>query len=1646
MRKRFCKKVVAFSCAFLLLATYIIPSMSITAYAADPVAVDKIDVWDFGAAQLDANIYNNKLTAAIINSWYPAGTVVDKAGPTLPTTGFNVDNGDLTLTANGKAHRIISTNTNIIRQQEKSLSSADGSTIYKGYFYSTSASTAGSAPTIYLNLNVQKDDIVTLVVASNSGNSTINFEDPSGKKTTQLYTYEKNAANGLQIGQTMTFYAGKTGIYRISSADEKLCVARIYREHTSQIPISGSMTAPAALTNYSVLLTNQKTGEVISAPVTDGSYTMNVSKKYTYDISLKDASGYIVSTEKSVSIPTDVTSVTQNIGVTAVDLKKVSGTVTGLSAADLAKVAITFVKPADKIYTPVVTMDKSTGIYTAQVESGVEYTVTAANVNDFSCGISSFSSSADSTMPIAFTEKPKYDVSLTLSGLSTALSDAAIIKFTNLNEAGYSYSFTGTSGITLRNGTYSVDATSAPGYEYVQSLTSNLVVNNSIVSKSVQFTKCSIWTWDFSSPTFTSAACTAGLYNGLALTGITVNASKYALGKTGATIKVPVPGDCKVTVYYCYTASGTIGGSLAFSTVSKATGTIESKTYNYKGAAGNVAVVYDGTDSTYVTKIVVDPTIPTVYKETLTVGATDCDYKTINGALAAVKAMDRIDSVTGQIKRVTVSIQPGNYEEMLVVDLPNVTLKNASSTPSIALTNLGVNIADQAVRITSYYGHGYYYDSMGSDCKYSDEILAVNKENGYRSFDNPGAGTTNGSYWNATVVIGGSGFEADGIIFENSYNQYISEKESKDIVVAGVGNKGIRSTKAGDTSVQNKSYVERASALAIMNDTTNVDFTNCRFVGRQDTLYGGTGVKAVYNQCNIMGGTDYIMGPMTAVFYKCNLTMNTSDDKNDVSYITAPQQASGRGYLMYKCNITSTTPGVDTASTMTSKPGYFGRPWQGITSEVVFYETTIGTTTTYLDSSTGIVSTQATPQSLINGLGWLDTLGGAAKCYEFKTIESAGVDNSALRATWSKVLATPNFTDTTPISIAAFLGTNYTSLNAAITAAEAIVSTTYTTNSFLALTTAISTAKALVQDTLNIVRQAVIDAGVISLNSKVTSLVKLDANYATLSAAISAAEGIPLTTYTTESIAELTKAIADAKALVAQKLTIDSQSVVDLEVTTLNSKTSGLVKLDANYTALNTAIASAEAILPTTYTAGSFATLTTAITTAKAVVAQKQNIDNQMVVDAAVTALNSKVSSLVKLDANYTALNSAIAAAEAIKSTTYTTGSFTALTTAIATAKAVDQKLNIDSQTIVDAALTALNSKVSGLVKLDANYVALNSALTTAEAITSTTYTTTSFTTLTSAIASAKAVVAEKLNIDSQASVDAAVISLNSAVTELVKLSADYTAITAAKTIATGLTASDYTTASYAVVTAALTVAQAVKPNLNIDSQNSINTATKSLTDAITALVRTAVKEVTIATTGAVLGKIVDTANIIPVGAKFEVVAVVSGDVFTKAEAIVKDSVKSTGIEAGKEIGQIAVFEMNLTNLSNVAITQLDGKISVSLPVPAGFDVTKTITAFRVESDGTLTKLDTKIVDGNCVFKTDHFSTYVIAQVADATVIAPETPTLTPVPETPTPTPTPEPTPKTGDTSPITMYMLIMGIAACTVTYATRKRKIKKFN
>ena len=953
---------------------------SLMAVALMSVAVmaQKAQVWDFGAEQLDAATYENMLSVDEINSWY-SSVEPGSSGKTIGdfTASATVN---LKFVAGGKTnHRIRTTNKAITRYDDKSLKDANN-VVYTGYIYSNYSSTDA----VYLEQNYEANDKIEFFVGSNGNAAVYEILDPNSKK--EQFDYTKAA----QI-EKITFYAGAKGAHRIYCTNEKLVVARIIRTPATYATVSGSVAAPASIpSGYAILFTNVQNGSVVEATPASGAYSAQLAIGYDYNVSLKDANGFVVSS--AGSIKAESATLAYNVTIEAVDLVTVSGAITGLPKEQLQKVELQFSLPEGKVYVPALTIDVDKATYSAVLEKDVEYGVAAFNVNDYQIGWKTLKASADATgVDMAFTAKTRYAVTIVPTGASVADLAAAVFTFTRLDDE-YKYEFTGTEGITLRDGIYTVKTSNTGAY--VQLLTSNLTVNGAAVSKQIDFT-ADVHEWSFSDADFTSGGYTSTsetyTYKTLQFTFGKSHNSTYLYAANGAEIKVPVKGNSIITVNACYEYHLKVGETVIGDASTGSTSQIDALTYNYQGSAGVVTISATGT--CYINSISVS--VVADYKETVTVGAGK-DYATLNEALAAIGQMTR---TAGQV--VTVLIEPGNYEEMLRIKLDDITFKNASATPSIALKDGGVNIDENAVRITSYYGHGYNYYSMNSDYKWDARTLAVNKENGYASVVN--AGGASSTHWNATVVVYGKNFNAEGIIFENSYNQYISKKESEDVVVV-VDKLPVRPTDAGNTAVQARSYRERACALAFAKGSDRGLLKNCRIVGRQDALYGDNDVRVAIEGGILNGACDYIFGGMTLAVKHAELAMLVTADKNDVAYLTASKTDSGkRGYLFYGCTVTSAKPGVDMVETESAKPGYFGRPWSG-SAETVFFCTKVG---------------KNGAASLIAPAGWNNGLvaSGSNRSYEYGTEEEAEVDNSGNRVSWATVLTESKLPDNTEITL-----------------------------------------------------------------------------------------------------------------------------------------------------------------------------------------------------------------------------------------------------------------------------------------------------------------------------------------------------------------------------------------------------------------------------------------------------------------------------------------------------------------------------------------------------------------------------------------------------------------------------------------------------
>jgi len=843
----------------------------------------KTDVWDFGGALLDANLYNNKLTVADINTWYTySATIVSGTTSTSNTLTSSVvqtlTSGVLTLKTGG-SDRLYATSlaSAALTRYGTSIGTTDTNYIARYYCNGVASST-----TRFFTLTLNEDDEVTVVASAESANNTLTVVN------TTPSTSQTEAIPIVQSGTAVTlakFQAKHAGDFKISCFSGKGNYHRIMRKPATYMSLTGNLDVSQASgisKGYSIIFTNAA-GKSWNAPVNSGTYNVSIPAGFTYQLSLANANGYIISNGSSLTVTETTTN--SNIVIQQVDLFTVSGAVTGLGANISKLTGLTYTPAVSKIFIPVPIINKVNSTYTVELEPNTQYAVTAQGVNDYQIPANTITVTGVTATDVSFAPKPVYPITIITTGLDAIQLNSLTLTFTNLNESGYVYTFASGTAINLCTGTYTITYSGLNSSVVVMTLTSNLKVIGTAVSKAL----------DFVAPAPTSS----------------------------------IPYDSVITV---------------------------------------------GTDKT---------------------------YKTINAALAAIARM-----TTRGTQRVTVMIDPGNYEEMIDITQSNITLKNAATTPNINLLNKGIVIGAGAVRITSYYGIGYNYYSMKSNQKWDADVLRVNKENGYQPYTNV-SGTTNNSYWNATLLVSANGFTAEDIIIENSYNQYISLKESQDVVELASGNKGVRPTIYGSTAVQDKSFVERAAAFAVKNGIDKVTLNKCRVIGRQDSFFGGTTARVVVYKGVMMGGTDYIFGGMDAVFYKSDLAMNTSDTSSDASYITAAQQSTGRGYLMYECKVTTAIPGTETASVYRSKPGYFGRPWAANTSEVVFYNTTIETSN--YPSNAG--------QSLIAPLGWNNSLSGESpKMYEYGTIENSGANNSASRAAWSTKLTLPTLADGTAIT------------------------------------------------------------------------------------------------------------------------------------------------------------------------------------------------------------------------------------------------------------------------------------------------------------------------------------------------------------------------------------------------------------------------------------------------------------------------------------------------------------------------------------------------------------------------------------------------------------------------------------------------------
>jgi pectin methylesterase-like acyl-CoA thioesterase len=499
---------------------------------------------------------------------------------------------------------------------------------------------------------------------------------------------------------------------------------------------------------------------------------------------------------------------------------------------------------------------------------------------------------------------------------------------------------------------------------------------------------------------------------GVAYTAVISGVNDYEL-TGGSSVNASTNTTLNMTVAQkaVYTASGTFVGLPAAVTVSSIKFTNVNDGYSYTGAVtgsgngtdggytvslrdGAYAITATVSDSTYSTigHVVVSgshttkhvkfstttPPSPLPWVADLYVGDSSKPnhFTTIKEALAAAARMNP----TSEAQRITIHIAPGMYREQLKVSTPYISLVNTD--PS------------REVKITWYYGVGYDYYSAGPDGFYNED----------RAFDKYDKGFPGSFKWGATVFLtsAAKGFRAESIVFENSFNKYVTQEELEDgVQVTTISTPTNLTVRKMGLDVTSKAATERAAAIGIEAD--NVEFYNSKFLSSQDTLYtGNSATNQYFKNCYIEGNTDYIFGDGNAVFDNCILNFAGYSDQASGGYITAakPSAASNPqffGYLFINSTITGTAGKI-------TAPGYFGRPW-GQEAKVTF------------------LNTKLQDSSLITPQGWTSMSNATpenASFYEYNTTyNGVPVDTSSRRG---KVLTA----ETAAIDVTKYFGSDWT--------------------------------------------------------------------------------------------------------------------------------------------------------------------------------------------------------------------------------------------------------------------------------------------------------------------------------------------------------------------------------------------------------------------------------------------------------------------------------------------------------------------------------------------------------------------------------------------------------------------------------------------
>lgn len=686
-----------------------------------------IDVWDFGAEEFsdtDSIDYNNNLTVDVLK------TIFDSNGK---TTNASVDftNG---LTWSGKeGHRLYTSNGELSSNRAGNSGLPEGMT---GKFnlngasadwYFELAASAGDKITVWCDGDNNADNELTL---SLSGETTVlqSADVAKDKAAETIVSFYIPAANTYKIG---------------NSISGKMNYSRIQKETAVQKTITGTVTgAPEATigdVQGQIVFTNSKSGQKCSGEVKNNTYSVDlpaITEDVTYGITFSDDQ-YAITSSKTFVLSRNTEKLVCDVNMTQVATCSLSGSIIGFADGyDLSKLELSFSTEADTEFVPEVTLDNDAKTYSATIEKNVTYIPVIKGANDYYITDAAFSVSDTATKDLTVALKPTYPITLSLGSKPDLSGKNVTYTFTN-EEDGYVYTFTDRSGIALRDGTYKVSLSGdIDQLPYQIKSGDKLTVSGQTVNHPILFGEVTSWVFgDKGFGTGKAFNQNTGYYQGLYMDGTTGKVegrSSDAQLNSGAVIKVPVTGNCSITVtanggaqYALYTINGTAASTTDIST-----------TVEYTGGTGTVDIVATGTAYISSISITYPPEEVTVVQQAVMPFATGTDTDALN-----VMDMDNIPK--------------GSKEGALVIQPVGQKLN---------FVNSGSSLNNKLAQINNV---GYYVFPMTSDLNVLefDVVVTTNTSTGDDS------GFFGGIFTNSTISTLGlrkGGTEIRGIYTKNS--------------------------------------------------------------------------------------------------------------------------------------------------------------------------------------------------------------------------------------------------------------------------------------------------------------------------------------------------------------------------------------------------------------------------------------------------------------------------------------------------------------------------------------------------------------------------------------------------------------------------------------------------------------------------------------------------------------------------------------------------------------------------------------------------------------------------------------------------------------------------------------------------------------